>query len=820
MRVRILKAVVLLLIFIGSNLFFVHIMNSQSTESASDLTDPTLPVVYVTVGGENVNAMQGYTQEMDGRKMRECIIPLTTDREITISYKAFGNTVESVSYEVTAPDSGERVENAKIGSFRDNGDSRTATFTLSRPILMDREYPICFTLQTGGREVYYYARVLQRADLTIGPYIQFVNSFYQTCMNKQASTELKSYIQPDDTVINNSFSAVDNYSSLDLVTWGNLKPQLFRKAMPTIREINGTTCTVTCDYLISASGEDGLEIYHVYEYYRLRWYRSEIALLNFERQALQVFDLDNSPLTTSGIDLGVSTRDVQFKTDTTSDIVAFVQDRALWTFRGKAEKLSQVFTLQSVADGSDERSDNKNYGIRIIRVSDSGDVDFAVYGYMNRGKHEGQCGVSVCRYSGERVNVEELAFIPFDGSFELLEKYVEKLSYINGRGHYFLYLDDTLYRFDTTEGTCRAVLENIDPDCFVSARSGKYAAWVEEMDPDSGRHITMIDFDTERTRRIAAGADEYLRVIGFINDDLIYGTANGSDLRQMPAGDILFPMKNLIISSFDESELKEYAPEGLWIRDVVVEEGLLSIDRVRYENGEYVEAASDDIMNNKRSDTTRVKTDTFITNRRGTTVALVTAGANTNLNPLVSTAKIRNVRRDVTILPKGRGERAAVYYVYARGGLDSVFSKPARAVVRADSLKGVVIDTEGRYIYERGSWPQREELTNDEIPDVMKAGILDAEAVSEQLPGCIVLNLSGCTLEEMLYYIGRGYPVIGLRKDGSEAVLVGYDIFNTIMYNRQTGDHYYEAYEDSTPAFEDGGSVFVTFIEDKKTIRE
>ena len=176
MKMRIIKLLILLVVFIGSNIFFAKLMNSRSTESASDLSDPTLPVVYVTVEGQNVNTMHGYTKSMDGRKMRECIIPLTTNREITFSYKAFGNNVESVSYEVTTPDTGERVENAKIGNFKDNGDSRTASFTLSQPLLMDREYPICFTIRCGGKDIYYYARVLQRADLVITQYIEFVNS--------------------------------------------------------------------------------------------------------------------------------------------------------------------------------------------------------------------------------------------------------------------------------------------------------------------------------------------------------------------------------------------------------------------------------------------------------------------------------------------------------------------------------------------------------------------------------------------------------------------------------------------------------------------
>ena len=62
--------------------------------------------------------MYGYKEPMASINMRDGIIPMTTDRKISISYKAFGNRVDSVSYEVTAPDTGVVIENAKIGNFR------------------------------------------------------------------------------------------------------------------------------------------------------------------------------------------------------------------------------------------------------------------------------------------------------------------------------------------------------------------------------------------------------------------------------------------------------------------------------------------------------------------------------------------------------------------------------------------------------------------------------------------------------------------------------------------------------------------------------
>ena len=823
MRRRILKLLVLIAIFVGSNFLFVRLMNSSSTESASDLGNPTLPVVYMTVGGENINALQPYLMPQDPTKMRESVIPLTTSREITINYKSFGAHVESVSYEVVTPDTGERVGNAKIGSFRDNGESATATFTLAQPLLMDREYPIVFTMEADGREIYFYSRVLQRADLIVEQYIEFVSSFYQTCINKQASAELKEYIQPDDTVANNSFAAVNRFSSLELVTWGTMAPQLYRKSIPCIKEINQITCSITNDYLISCTDEENRrEIYHVYEFYRLRYFNSEIMLVDFTRTALQEFDPDLGQITTSGVDLGVSTRDVSFSSNEASDIVAFVQDDGLWTYNSSVNKVVNVFTLHSEGDGTDERCDNSHYGIRILKVGETGDVDFIVFGYMNRGIHEGACGVSVCHYSAERVNIEERAFIPFDGSSDLLEQYVDRLSYLNSSGDYYLYLDDRICRYDLDAGSCTEILSGIEPDCFVSAGTGRYAAWTANMETRGGEEVRIMDMESGKTKKIRAKNGELVRVLGFINEDLIYGTANSGDGEVQVSGKELLPMKSLTITSYDGEEFKEYAPAGLWISGINLEEGLIKINRLRKEDGRYAEASSDDIMNNKKLSGTLVRTDTKNSSRKGTVVSLVMPTTTTNVNPLCLNAKIRTQEKDVMIAPaQGSGEGPAKkrYYIYAGGAMTGIECDAAKAVQTADALRGVVIDEDGQYIYERANRDQRMELVSSEIPDVMKQGSISVEEIAAAKPGALVLDLTGCTLDQILYYIGRGYPVTGLRKNGDTALLVGYDIFNTMMYNKGTGEYFYEAYEDSTPAFEDGGSVFVTYIESKSTIR-
>ena len=126
----------LVLVYIAGVIVFsnLQLLGRSQAVSASDLTGPTLPVVCIDVNGSKVNRMNGYLMEMDARNMRGALIPMTTKRSITVSYKPYHNTIRSVSYEVSTPDTGEVVENAKIGNFQSDGDYMTATFTLSHTV--------------------------------------------------------------------------------------------------------------------------------------------------------------------------------------------------------------------------------------------------------------------------------------------------------------------------------------------------------------------------------------------------------------------------------------------------------------------------------------------------------------------------------------------------------------------------------------------------------------------------------------------------------------------------------------------------------------
>ena len=821
MRNRILRALVLFIIFCAGVFVFSNLMNSQVTESASDLSDSTLPVVCVNIGGNRVNRMYGFKHEMLASEMRDSLIPMTTDREITLSYKANGNRVQSVSYEVTAPDTGAVIENAKIGNFTTDGEYRTASFTLSEPILMNREYPIRFTVSTANGDVYYYSRLLQRADLVTEKYVQFVYDFYETSMNKNGAGELNTYLETDNTVSNNSFTTVDIKSTLDQVTWGSLNPQVYRRAIPSIREINANTCSITTDYLIRAVNRSKTEYYHVWEFYRLRYYNDRMMLLDFNRRALQVFDGSSGSITSDGISLGVAMRGTEYMTNSSSEIVAFVQDNALWEFNQSAEKLACVFTFHDISEGSDERDDHDDYGIRIIRVSESGDIDFVVYGYMNSGRHEGEMGVWVLHYTSEGTVIEERAFISYPKSYMQLANDVKKLLYVNNEGVVYVYLSGSVYRVSTFDGTCEEIISDIHPDCFIASGSQDQIAWANEMDPDRSKTITVMNLTNGATRRIDAETNGFIRPIGFINSDLIYALAREPDIQVQPAGNVIFAMHELRIEDVDGVLVKTYEPENCFVTDVSIKEGLVELTRMEKTDAGYQPITTDNIMNNRQTASSKISIGVGLSTRQGAVVTLRMPQAVRNLEPLVAMFRERTNTQAVQANPEITVDHKTVrYFVYAGGGLVDVYADPGAAIREADARVGVVVNQEGQYIYERGNSLAENELFNEDIPAPMLSGGINASVIAQALgEEGTVMNLTGCTLSQVLYEVSNGRPVIARLANGDITVIVGYNRYNTRLYNYEDGSHYWMGINDSTNSFLAGGNVFVSCVQPQRTVK-
>lgn len=807
------KAGILLLVFLLGTAGTALLLNSESTDNRSDFNDAVFPEVMVDMNDTLINRMYGYAKPMQADFTRDSVTPLDTSKKLTFKVNPYDSEVKSFSYEIRTSDGSKVLENKKIKNLVKEDQYLSVDVEIGSDLRMNQEYSMQIALELDEGTAYYYTRVVSRSQVHASDYAAFVKYFYEACLDKESADALGSYLEPQTTGAATNYSGININSSLSEISWGNLAPQLCQEGIPVIKEINETTASVVLEYQLTSQNDDEeTELYDVKEFYRMKYQDTRIYLLDFQRSANQVFDGTLPVYEDDGIILGVRDKNVEYMMNDAATVIAFVQEGDLWSYSPGNEKVNQVFSFRKLKDG-DFRDSRTQHDIKIVRVTDEGDIDFVLYGYMNRGSHEGYEGIAVYHYNRDKNVAEERAFIPVSESFEFLKKDLEKLSYVNEKNELFLILAKNLYRINIEENSSEILEKGIKNANFVSSDNNDHAAWLVSEGDEKG-NIKEIDFDTCKTRLIAPQKGQRLRTVGFMNEDLIYGMLNKEDILTDEEGHKSVGIRILRIEDFEGNVKKEYRKDGLYITDISVGNTLIEFE-LSAKSGEtsYVAQKKDTIMNNKKAAANTVKIELISASRTGVRVKLVFNTTKQTDSPLAMYAKVSSSDRKDIVLDTQIPQEIA-YYVYGQGGLDGIYIDPAKAVLRADTLGGVVLNRTQQYVWERGNKKTKMQIDTEEIPEIVLQGTYDIKTLKKSLKKTgTVIDLSGCSLDSVLYEISAQRPVIAKTGADTSVVIVGYDEYNTWLYDPVKKETYPYGMNDSTDLFQKAGNVFITYIE-------
>ena len=807
------KAGILLLVFLLGTVGTALLLNSEFTDNRSDFNDAVFPEVMIDMNGTLINRMYGYAQPMQTDFTRDSVTPLDTSKKLTFKVNPYDSEVQSFSYEIRTSDGSKVLENKKIKNLSKEDGYLSVDVEIGSDLRMNQEYSMQIALEMNESTAYYYTRVVSRSQVHASDYAAFVKYFYEACLDKNSADALGSYLEPKTTGASTNYSGININSSLSEVSWGTLAPQLRQEGIPVIKEINETTASVTLEYQITSQNEnEETEIYDVKEFYRMKYQDTRIYLLDFRRSANQVFDGTLPVCSDDGIILGVRDKNVEYMMNDAATVIAFVQEGDLWSYSPGNEKINQIFSFRKAEDG-DFRDSRTQHDIKIVRVTDEGDIDFVLYGYMNRGSHEGYEGIGVYHYNHDKNVAEERAFIPVSESFEFLKKDLEKLSYVNEKNELFLILAKNLYKINIEDNSSEILEKGIKNANFVSSDNNDHAAWLVSEGDEKG-NIKEIDFDTCKTRLIAPQKEQKLRTVGFMNEDLIYGILDKSDILKDEEGHKSVGIRTLRIEDFDGNVKKEYQKDGLYITDISVGDTLIEFElSAKSGDTSYVAQKKDTIMNNKKAAANTVRTELVSASRTGVRVKLVFNMTKQTDSPLTMYAKVSSTDKKDIVLDTQIPQETA-YYVYGQGELDSIYTDPAKAVQRADTLGGVVLNRAQQYVWERGNKKTKIQIGTEELPDILLQGTYDIKTLKKSLKKTgTVIDLSGCSLDSVLYEVSAQRPVIAKTGTNTSVLIVGYDEYNTYLYDPIKKETYPYGMNDSTDLFQKAGNVFITYIE-------
>lgn len=840
MSKKVIKPIVLIVVFIAALITFCITTNKGNKDMTTKQADATLPVMSFNLDKIKINTLHGYTTEMDPTKMRDCVIPISDDRKLSLSISTYGMAVDRISYKIRSMDGKRLVADDEISSF--SNKDNTIQADVSMPNVMDEntEYLLVFTITSGQDNVYYYSRIMQTDGKAAAKVVEFAKKFHDETFIKDDKSFFTTYMETT-TGDRNTLAHVDLTSTVSQITWGSMAAAQYTNPVIALKEINDSYDVVTIDYVMSCvDGKGETEYYNVREYFRLRQTESRMYVLNYERTANQIFNSENSFISDSGsVMLGIRSSEAEYRANEAGSVICFVQEGDLYSYDINNGMIIKVFSFRD-AEGIDERENWNHHDIKIVSVDEAGSIDFVVYGYMNRGTHEGEVGTGVYHYDGLAHTIDEEAFIPSKTSYEVLKAEMGKMLYLNEKNEFYLMMDDSLYRINLGSMSVKKVVEGLSTGSYCASESNRYFAWVDSANQYSSNTIKVMDLKSGKTFEVKKGDDQYLRPLGFIGEDFIYGQANAADVVSDAAGNTTFPMNGLIIlDTSDQSELKTYTPSGSYVEKISVDGYTVTIDLIAQNNGVYAEIGQDTIMNREADSKQKIALDTSQSDTKLTVSAISIAGGKKPDKLKQLTAQMTINSHDTAVDLKF-DDNTVHFYVYAKGDVIFASDNISDAIKQANDSMGVVIDSNQQYVWMRARKNAVNAFANIacneidkdadsvvksvsamltyndvtvSVSELIGAGSSAVDVLKNNLPDNEILDLQGVSSEDIIFYISQGNPVFAMTGNTSAVLVTGYSSNGALyIYNPDNGATTSMSYEDADRMFYNGGLHFITYM--------
>lgn len=811
MKKWIIKIGVLAAVFIAALVISSFVINSGTDDEIVDMGAPSLPRISFQVNGKKVNTMFGYVDEMEITAMRDTITPLESTGVLTMEIEEDGNTIDAVNYAVYSLDGKETVSEDQADV---PGPDETVLLELNNSLTESgQEAVLKVTLTVDGKEIRYYTRIVRSDDIPAAQALAFTQDFHTKALEQSATDELERYLEPGDESDNTTYQTVNIHSDITHVQWGSLEPQVIGDVEWSIKECNNVYTSILAKYQVVCTDDDGVaRTYDIREFFRVRVGTDRVYLLNYNRDMEQVFD-GNEAISNGSIHLGIASADVPFDTNKDETIVAFVQNRDLWMFNSETGVLSQVFSFGS-SEGRDARSRYDQHDVRIISVGDSGDLAFAVYGYMNRGVHEGQVGVGIYYFDAEKNAIQEKAFIPSTKSFAIAEDELGRMVFYN-QSHEMLYVlaAGTLYQVNLESGEQTVLAENLEEGQYAVSDDGHLMAYQTNGGLYTATQIQVMDLRSGDSYEVNASDGQAVRPLGFVNSDFIYGKINPADAGTTAAGGEITPMYEMEIRSSDNKAVASYSfsDSGIYITDILINENMVTVNRVVKNGSVYNSTSQEYVTNNVERQTVTVTSGTYTTERMQRQVR-ITFGSGIKSEDVSILRPNQLVSGEpLTITLSGTSETEK-YYVYGMGELDGIYDRAAYAIQRADEISGVVISSNQAYVWERGN---RNLVYSIDVEPFQRTAdetsLAACQRFMEQYDAQKV-DLTGCTLEQVLYVINKGCPVIALTSADHAILLTGYTRTDITYIDPDTGTKTTVSQSEMEGMVSGSGNTFIGYI--------
>lgn len=806
------KAGILFLIFIAALvIYFISARNAMEKENTvyTSMEEPSLPVVYMKLNGKEINCLHGYMQDMGNQAARDSISVLPENRELGIKITEYGNTITGISYEVRNLSLDRLIERTDVTEWDSSEGSTTAVLPIQNLLIRNEPYYLTLNVSTSERQIRYYTRIVWPDNNYAYDMVSLAEEFSRKSLDYNQARELVSYLETNDTEDNSNLGHVTIRASFNHLTWDGLPVEMVGEPQVTLQEFDGIMGQVKVRYTVAITESDNTRtLVDTEDNFTMKWNEKRIYMMNYERNANEMFTGKREAFSGKRIILGI-TNDNMVKTvkSPKSRYLAFKTGGDLWCYDQTDNELVRIFTFDSSKDDG-IRSRYGRHDVKILSVQEDGTVDFLVYGYMNRGKYEGHMGVIYYSYDAEKDTVNEKFYLAASESFEKVREDISTLSYLSQNSMMYLMLEGSVYGIDLKSNEFLVVAQGLTKGSFAVSGDGSRIAWQDGASLYESEKVHVMDFNTAQKQEITESEGDYVRVLGFVGNDLIYGFSNSGDKWIVNGRMKGMPMYAMYIVDNEMQVESEYRKDGIYISDVVAEDGRIHLKRlVRISENQYMYQDQDTIVCNQKVDDGELKGIGYFASQDRGRVYYVQTDSDLNGDKVnISAPRAFSYEfastLDISFAATAQADTGMVFHAYGGGHYLGCSRSFGTAVNMAYGQMGFVTDSNQHIVWDR--------INRGPIRNI-KSPVEEARKMTKYLDsfdgsrmyeeGLILIDAGGCSLSQVLYYIDKGIPVIAYVDAGQYVLLSGYDQYNVTLYDPQTQETAKMGLNDATEYF-------------------
>ena len=830
-----IKILVLLTVFVASVYFFGSNMDEVmfGTVKTTMASEAELPTIEISSDGVTVNRLYGYTSAIDLFTIRENLVAVQENQIFELLIQENSTDVRKLHYKIKSVDTKEEVAQGTINAFNTENEQKKARIKIADRLKTGEEYAVeVMLVDSESRRIYYYFRIKYYADCYFKEKVSFIKDFSLWTREKNEDA-LKKYLESTYKGAGSTYAKVGIKDSSYMVCWGDLQPKLLTEPLLTIAEIYSNIAVGTLSYMVELETQTGVEQYYVTEKFRVTVTASSKHLLNYERTMESVFDSNLASLSQNQLKLGImNDTDIDFLVTSDSSILVFIRNKELWQYNMAENLLSKVFSFREDQEAEQGISSDQ-YDIRVLKLYENGDISFMVYGYMGKGEHEGRTGILLYHYYRGEKRIEEQLYLPISESYQRLKEEIGSFSYINEYDEVYFMIDSVIYSYNLITKQLTVISEKVKEERISFFEESAYIAWQETYSK-----LKLLYLETGEIQEILAKEGEFIRILGEINENIICGYGKLEDCKVMGDGTTIYPAYLVKILDANLKERKTYQKEEIYVTKAEVFGGSICLKRVKKtSSGGYTEITEDYILHSMEEKKQAVGLEKRITELMFAEYYIdLPSFYQMGEVPMVEEIPYTLISEDTTARVSDL-EKKEEYSVYAFGELIEVNEDCAKAVSLANAIQnvGTVVNEEGKVIWERGVKSTNFSLREPKGISLKESGLtslqdalrvmadymgLEIDAFTliseqnikeflEEITGNRILSLTGSTLEEVLYFVYKGAPVVAMKNDTQAVVIVGYTSSNVILY--EDGKTKTVSLSNAEAMFLKAGNIFFTY---------